>query len=537
LEATHIISEKEKNGIRDVWTGFGRRYPFLFSPMGRKLFLQRMEDFIDISEDLLRRIGALADQAGVDAVVVGGYVRDLLISRPTKDIDISVVGDGPAFAQRVAEAFGIRTVVLFEKFGTAHFAVDGRVIEFVGTRKESYDEHSRKPRVAIGTLMDDLRRRDFTVNAMAVSLNADRYGRIIDPFDGRQALRDRVLDTPLDPVTTFSEDPLRIMRAFRFVAQLGFVMAPRIPEAIRELHERIAIVSMERVRDEFLKILETPRPSLGLAPMLETGVLQHVLPELHALAGTDQRQVAFPDGAKSYHHKDVFYHTLRVLDNLCEVSDNLWLRMAALLHDIAKPRTKAFRDDIGWTFHGHAEVGARMAKKIFKDLKLPLDPFPFVRKMVSLHLRPMALVDEGVTDSAIRRLLFEAGEDIDSLILLVRADITSKNKNLVRKYLANYEMLVEKMRDVEARDRLRNWQPPLSGDEIMRVCLLQPGIVVGVLKSRIENAILDGVIPNDHDAALRYLLDIKDDILDQPVLTKTPSRKHVLKNLPDRLTS
>ncbi|MBN1447763.1 MAG: HD domain-containing protein [Bacteroidetes bacterium] len=493
-----------------------------------------MNDRIDIPP-LLQRIGRLAAEHALHAHVVGGFVRDTLLGIPTKDIDIAVVGDGVAFAHRVHDALGSSTVVAFEKFGTARLMIDGTEVEFVGTRKEEYVEHSRKPVVSFGSIEDDLRRRDFTVNAIAASLMPDACGEIIDPLEGRVDLDRHILRTPLDPAATFSDDPLRMMRIFRFAAQLDFRIANDALQAVRDMGDRIGIVSMERVRDELLKMLATARPSRGLAPMQETGLMEHVFPELHTLAGVDQRSIEYPDGVRNFHHKDVFYHTLRVLDNLCEVSDNIWLRFSALLHDIAKPRTKEFVEGTGWTFHGHPEIGARMVKFIFRRMKLPMDPLPYVRKMVLLHLRPIALINEEVTDSAIRRLLFDAGPDLEDLLMLCRSDITSKNPKLVKRYLRNYDRLVERMRAVEERDRLREWQPPVDGQTIMEVCGIDPGIAVGILKTKIEDAVLDGIIPNEREAALRYLMEIKDSVLSRPLNKKPRSRKSELDSLPDTL--
>ncbi|MBE0644214.1 MAG: HD domain-containing protein [Bacteroidetes bacterium] len=484
---------------------------------------------------LFREIGALAAKESIRAYVVGGFVRDVILGRETKDIDIAVTGDGVAFAHHVHDALGGSQVVSFDKFGTARLQLQGVEIEFVGMRKEVYSESSRKPVVQIGTIDDDLARRDFTVNAMAASLMDDDFGTLIDPFDGQADLTRQLLRTPLDPLATFSDDPLRMMRAFRFAAQLGFSIDTAALEAIRSMQDRIRIVSMERVRDEFMKTLSAPQPSIGYAPMLETGLMKHVFPEFHTLAGVDQRSIEYPDGVKNFHHKDVFYHTLKVLDNLCGVSENIWLRFSAILHDIAKPKTKQFVEGSGWTFHGHPELGARMTRQIFQRMKLPLEPLGFVKKMVLLHLRPIALINEEVTDAAIRRLLFDAGEDIEELLMLCRSDITSKNPKLVSRYLRNYDLLVDRMRLVEDRDRLRSWQPPVDGETIMRVCGLRPGIAVGILKTKIEDAVLDGIIPNEHDAALGYLLSIKDEILAGPLEKKPHSRKSQLQGLPRTL--
>ncbi|MBI5473207.1 MAG: HD domain-containing protein [Ignavibacteriae bacterium] len=460
---------------------------------------------IQFTHPLLRTIGAIADAQGLDVYVVGGYVRDQLLGLGDKDIDILVIGDGVEFARAVARRLGVGSPVAFERFGTAMVPVDGGKIEFVGARRETYDPESRKPIVTTGTLRDDLLRRDFTVNALAASLNQKTYGELHDELGGMDDLRTGILRTPLDPAKTFDDDPLRIMRAIRFAAQLGFAIDEKAFAAITSMKDRLTIVSQERITDEFLKILKTNKPSVGLRLLHDCGVMQIVFPEIAAMAGVDQR--------KDHHHKDVFLHTCIVVDNISQTTDNVWLRFTALVHDIAKPRTKAYKEGIGWTFHGHEEIGARMMKGIFRRLKLPLDPLPYVEKLVRLHLRPMVLVDEEVTDAAVRRLVFETGNDIDDLMKLCRADITSKNPKLVERYLRNYDAVMQKIVEVEEKDRLRNWQPPVKGDEIMAVCGLQPGKHVGILKTAIEEAILDGKIPNEHDAALAYLLNIKDELL------------------------
>ena len=465
-----------------------------------------MVDHIDLNDPLLKRMGGIADRLSTKAFVVGGYVRDLLLGKKVKDIDIVVIGEGVPFGRRVAEELGRSNLVVFENFGTAMLQLDDIKLEFVGARKESYSKYSRKPKVEIGTLDDDLSRRDFTVNAMAVSLNGSDFGRLVDSFNGQQALIDKILRTPLDPEATFDDDPLRIMRAFRFACTLGFVVDQPALEAARNMAPRLKIVSQERISDEFLKILASRMPSVGLQLMHESGVMKVVFPEVAQLGGVDQRQ--------DYHHKDVLQHTFKVLDKVAESSENIWLRLAALLHDIAKPRTKEFKEGIGWTFHGHEEVGARMVKPIFRRMRFAFDKLAYVEKLVRLHLRPMALVDEGVTDSAVRRLLFEAGEDVDDLMILCRADITSKNPKLVQQVKNNYDLVAQKMMEVEERDRIRSWQPPVKGDEIMQVCGLTPGPVVGKLKTAITDAILDGRIPNDHEAAMAYLLSIKNSILE-----------------------
>jgi poly(A) polymerase len=490
---------------------------------------------IELSNPLLKRIGELAASRGDRAYVVGGVVRDVLLGKRITDIDIAVEGDGITFAHAVHDAFHSSRVVEFARFGTARLAINETEIEFVGTRREEYNENSRKPMVTTGSIADDLRRRDFTVNAMAASLLPDEFGQLIDPFNGQEDLVLRILKTPLEPAVTFSDDPLRMMRAFRFASQLDFTIAAPALAAIRDMRDRIAIVSMERIRDEFLKLLASPKPSVGLTPMQECGVLEYVFPELSTLAGVDQRSIEYPDGVKNFHHKDVFYHTLKVLDNLCGVTGNIWLRFSALLHDIAKPRTKVFVEGTGWTFHGHPEIGARMVLPIFRRMKLPLDPVPFVRRMVLLHLRPIALINEEVTDTAIRRLVVDAGEHLDELLDLCRSDITTKNPKLVKQYLRNYDALVLRIREVEERDRLRNWQPPLDGETIMRVCGIRPGILVGVLKTRVEDAVLDGLIPNDSAAALEYLESIKDEVLAMSNPGKPKSRKSQLIGLPENL--
>lgn len=464
-----------------------------------------MQHHLNIQEPLLKRVGEIADRLSMRAFVVGGFVRDLLLGKQVKDIDIVVLGQGIPFGRQVAQELGRTNLVVFENFGTAMLQLDGRKLEFVGARKESYSKYSRKPKVEVGTLDDDLSRRDFTVNTMAVSLNRSDFGRLVDPFGGQEAMREKILRTPLDPKATFDDDPLRIMRAFRFACQLGFSVEQSVLEAAKMMAPRLKIVSQERITDELMKILSSRKPSIGLQLMHEAGVMKVVLPEVASLGGVDQRQ--------DFHHKDVFQHTLRVLDNVAGISENVWLRVATLLHDVAKPRTKLFQEGEGWTFHGHEEIGARMVKPIFRRMRFPFEHLSYVEKLVRLHLRPMALVDEGVTDSAVRRLMFEAGEDIDDLMKLCRADITSKNPKLVEQVKKNYDLVVQKMAEVDEKDRIRNWQPPMRGDEIMQVCGLEPGPLVGKLKTAITEAILDGRIANEHDAALAYLLEIKDRII------------------------
>ncbi len=473
---------------------------------------------IDIQDEILKRIGAIADRENFAVYVVGGYVRDFLLGREIKDTDIVVIGSGVEFAKIVAKDFKRTNLVLFENFGTAMLPLDDRKLEFIGTRKESYQKDSRKPQVEAGTLEEDLSRRDFTVNAMAASLNKNRFGEIVDQFDCESDLKKKILSTPLDPEVTFDDDPLRIMRAMRFASQLGFAIESNVMKAAGKMAERLAIVSQERISDEFIKIMASSLPSIGLQLMYDTGVMRVVFSEVNQMAGVDQRQ--------DYHHKDVFKHTLQVVDKVAAESDNLWLRMTALLHDIGKPETKAFKPEIGWTFHGHEDTGARMAKQIFQRMRFPREHLPYVEKLIRLHLRPQALVDDGVTDSAVRRMMFETGNDIDDLMLLCRADITSKNQKLIEKVKRNYDLVIAKMAEVEEKDRIRNWQPPLRGEEIMLVCGLNECPMVGVLKDKITDAILDGAIPNEHDAALKYLLSIKDEVMSRPpVKEKRYSKK------------
>jgi len=454
---------------------------------------------------IVRRIGELAEREGLEVYAVGGYVRDLLLGKPSKDIDFVVVGDAIAFARRAARMLGVRSVVVYPKFGTASVPYRDYKLEFVTARTERYHEDSRKPEVQASTLEADLARRDFTINALALGIRQSDFGRIIDPFGGREDLRAGIIRTPLDPVVTFHDDPLRILRAIRFATQLQFTIEPKTKEAIRTERERLRIVSQERITDELLKILAAPKPSIGFYLMAETGVLEIVLPEIAAMRGVEQ--------IGPYHHKDVFEHTMKVLDRIAAVSDSLPLRYAALMHDVAKPRTKAFKEGVGWTFHGHDEIGARMIRGISRRLRLPNEMSRFAEKLTRLHLRPIALVEEGVTDSAIRRLLVQAGDDLEALLTLCRADITSRNPKRVRQHLANFDRLVQRMREVEEKDRMRAFQSPVRGDVIMQVCGIPPGPLVGKLKKMIEEAILDGRIPNEYDAAFQYLLEIKDDVL------------------------
>lgn len=456
---------------------------------------------IDITDPILLRIAALADELGTDVYVVGGYVRDALMGRARTDVDITVVGDPLVFARAVADVFCSKTVE-YERFRTAMVPIQGHQLEFVGTRNEKYQAGTRNPVVVEGTLEDDLRRRDFTVNAMAASLQEHNLGVVIDLFDGVGDLQRKVLRTPLDPTVTMSDDPLRMMRAARFAAQLEFEIEPALLNGITSMADCISIVSQERITNEFLKILETRKPSIGLKVLFETGLLEHVFPEVHRLAGVD----LVSEGLREFRHKDVFLHTLQVLDNVAVASDNVWLRFATLMHDIAKPPTKRFVDGVGWTFHGHEEVGARWQDKIFRRLKLPMQKLAYVETIVRLHQRPMKLVDEGVTDSAVRRLAVQAGDAISDLFTLCRADITTRNEQRAQKYLRNYIIAEAKVEDVRERDNLRAFQSPLRGEEIMEIAGLAPCRAVGYMKWMIEEAILDGLIRNDHDDAQAYLL-------------------------------
>ncbi|MBI5215207.1 MAG: HD domain-containing protein [Ignavibacteriae bacterium] len=462
---------------------------------------------IKITNETLLRIGKIADELNVKTYVVGGYVRDKLLGKEVQDIDIVVVGDGVNFARQVAERFGTKNVIVFEKFGTAMLPLESGKIEFVAAREESYSKDSRKPVVKPASLESDLSRRDFTINALAASINREKFGEVLDPFDGQTDLENKIIKTPLDPERTFDDDPLRMMRALRFASQLDFFIEATTLNAVRNMAERIAIVSKERVSDEFFKILASPKPSVGLKLFQKTGLSKYLMPELDDMVGIEQR--------KDFHHKDVFLHTMKVIDNISETTENVWLRFAALAHDIAKPRTKAFKDGIGWTFHGHEEIGARMMKSIFRRMKFPMEHLAYVETLVRLHLRPMVLVSEEVTDSAVRRLMFDAGDAVDDLMLLCRADITSQNPQRVAKFLQNYDVVIQKMKEVEEKDKIRNWQPPVRGEEIMQVCGIGPSRLVGDLKEAIEEAILDGHIPNEHDPALAFLLSVKDKIIEE----------------------
>ncbi|MGV6862697.1 MAG: CCA tRNA nucleotidyltransferase [Putridiphycobacter sp.] len=454
-----------------------------------------------INHQLFKTISKVSQDNGKSSFVIGGFVRDLILKRPSKDVDIVVLGDGLEFAKKVADALGVKKVSLFKTYGTAAFIFEDIEVEFVGARKESYNHDSRNPIVEKGSLADDQNRRDFTINALAISLNESSFGEVVDPFDGLTDLKNKIIRTPLDPDITYSDDPLRMMRAIRFSSQLGFKIEQTSLKAIKKNAERLSIVSMERILVELNKIILSNPPSRGFKLLFNTTLLHQFFPEMVALHGVETI-----DGKS---HKDNFYHTLEVLDNISEHTDNLWLRWAAILHDIAKPRTKRFNPKSGFTFHGHEDVGARMVGGLFKKFKLPLDgKMKYVQKLVRLHLRPIALVKGNVTDSAIRRLLFEAGDDIDDLMTLCNADITSKNEIKVQKYKRNFEVVRQKLKSVEEKDNVRNFQPPISGQEIIKTFNLEPSKVVGEIKDQIKEAILDGKIKNNYNDAYAFMIDV-----------------------------
>lgn len=457
-------------------------------------------------------ITSVADEMNLPCFAIGGYVRDIFLYRPSKDIDIVTLGKGIELASAVARRLGKGVnLSVFKNYGTAQIKYKDLEVEFVGARKESYQRESRNPIVEDGTLEDDQNRRDFTINALAVCLNKERFGELIDPFDGLGDMERLIIRTPLDSDITFSDDPLRMMRAIRFSAQLGFDIEGETFESIARNKDRIKIVSGERIMDEMNKIVLSPKPSVGFVQLYQTGILQIIFPELVDLKGAETK-----DGVG---HKDNFYHTLAVLDNIALKTDNLWLRWSAILHDIAKPATKRWDNKLGWTFHNHNFIGEKMIPGIFKRLKLPLnEKMKYVQKMVLLHMRPQVLVDENISDAAVRRLLFEAGDDIEDLMTLCEADITSKNAEKVKRYLRNFSIVRQKMKDIEEKDHVRNFQPPIDGEDIMKIFGLAPGPEVGRLKMSIKDAVLDGVIPNEYDAAYKYLLDKAQKIGLKPVL-------------------
>ncbi len=454
-----------------------------------------------IDTPVFRLVGRVADRLGRPCYVVGGYVRDIFLHRHSKDVDFVTVGSGIEVAEAVAAELGRGAKCsVFRNFGTAQVKHRGIELEFVGARRESYSHDSRKPIVEDGTLDDDLSRRDFTINAMAVCVNDDGFGSLIDPFGGVDDLDIQTIRTPLDPDITFSDDPLRMMRAIRFATQLGFRIEEETFDAITRNAERIGIISRERIADELMKIMASPMPSIGWELLSESGLLKLILPELEAMKGVET--------VNGRGHKDNFRHTLTVVDNVARRSDNVWLRWAALFHDIAKPVTKRWDASLGWTFHNHNFIGAKMIPRIFRNLRLPLnEKMKYVKKLVELHMRPIALVEETVTDSAVRRLLFDAGEDIEDLMTLCNADITSRNPEKVKRFMANFELVREKMAELEERDRIRKFQPPVTGEEIMEIFALPPCREIGVIKEHIKNSILDGIIPNERQAALRLMYD------------------------------
>ena len=460
-----------------------------------------------LQDKIFKIISDAAEEQAQECYVIGGYVRDIFLKRNSKDIDVVVVGSGIELAGKVNEKLGKGShLTVFKNFGTAQVKCGDIEVEFVGARKESYQRDSRKPIVEDGTLEDDQNRRDFTINALALCLNKERYGELVDPFGGLNDLKNFVIRTPLNPDITFSDDPLRMMRGIRFAAQLGFFLESSTFDSISKNKERIGIISKERIADELNKIMLSRKPSVGFILLEKTGLLELIFPEVLALKGAETK-----DGVG---HKDNFYHTLAVLDGLCEHTDNLWLRWAALLHDIGKPRTKRFDAKLGWTFHNHNYIGEKMIPEIFRSMKLPTnEKMKYVQKMVSLHMRPISLSDHEVTDSAIRRLLFDAGDDIDDLMKLCEADITSKNPDKVKRFRANFQLVRQKLQEIEEKDKVRNFQPPISGEEIMNTFNLPACATVGEIKMKIKDAILDGIIPNEYEAARVYMMEVAKELI------------------------
>jgi len=452
-----------------------------------------------LTHPIFKTLADCANKLGVDAFVIGGFVRDIYLGRESKDIDVVTIGKGIELAELVHKQLGEEAhLSVFKNFGTAQVKFGDLEVEFVGARRESYNRDSRKPIVEDGTLEDDQNRRDFTINALAIGLSKSNFGKLLDPFNGVGDIENKILRTPLEPGITYSDDPLRMMRAIRFSSQLEFTIEKESLDAISKNKERIKIVSKERITDELNKIILSPIPSVGFKLLSDTGLLQLIFPEMMKLHGVET--------VNGKSHKDNFYHTLEVLDNTAKKSNNLWLRWSAILHDIAKPATKRFEPEHGWTFHGHEDKGARMVPKIFESLRLPLnEKMKYVQKLVLLHLRPIVLAKTEITDSAIRRVLFEAGDDVDDLMALCEADITTKNPNKVKRYLQNFELVREKLKELEEKDKIRNWQPPVSGEEIMKIFNLTPCKKVGDLKNALKDAILDGIIPNEREAALVFL--------------------------------
>lgn len=456
----------------------------------------------DIDNEIFHLIGDVADELGREAYVVGGYVRDIFLKRCSTDIDFVTIGSGIELAQKVSERLGKKShLSVFATYGTAQVKWKNLELEFVGARRESYSRDSRNPIVEDGTLDDDQKRRDFTINAMAICVNSSRFGELVDPFNGIVDLHKKIIQTPLDPDVTFSDDPLRMMRAIRFATQLEFEILDETFNAMVRNRDRIKIITKERINDELSKIIRSRKPSIGFDLLEKSGLLELIFPELHELKGVDTME--------GRGHKDNFYHTLQVLDNISETTDNEWLRWAALLHDVAKPATKRFDPKLGWTFHNHNYIGEKMIPRIFRKMKLPAnEKMKYVAKLVGMHMRPQSIGEEGVTDSAVRRMMFDAGDDVDDLMLLAEADVTSKNPNKVRRVLENFKLVRQRMVELEEKDRIRNFQPPIDGLEIMRVFGIEPCNTIGQLKDRIKDAILDGVIPNEHDAAFDFMMSI-----------------------------